>query len=282
MEFSYYPGCSLESNAKEYNLSALSVAKTLGMTFTEIDDWVCCGATSAHSTNHLLSYALPAANLALAQNSGRDIVVPCASCYSRLKKTDLVLRNDSDKKKELEDIVDFTYNGQVGVMSLLEAFATKVAPEELKNKLVKPLEGLKVACYYGCLTQRPAEICFEDHENPSSMDNLMKNIGAIPVNWSYKSECCGASLSLTATGTVKKMTGRILDMANEAGAQAVVTACPLCQMNLEVRRDESQSNLPVFYFTELLGLALGIPETKNWLAKHIVDPRPLLTSLSLL
>ncbi len=282
MEFSYYPGCSLESSAQEYNKSALSVAKALGMTFKEIDDWICCGATSAHSTNELLSYALPAANIALAQSSGLDVVIPCASCYSRLKKTDILLKKDSEKKKTIEDVANFTYSGQVGIMSLLETFATKISTKDLKDRLVKPLEGLKVACYYGCLTSRPAEISFEDPENPTSMDNLMNNIGAEALRWSYKTDCCGASLSLTATNTVNKMVGKILNMADEAGAQAVVTACPLCQMNLEVRRSDSKSNLPVFYFTELIGLALGLSDAEKWFSKHIVDPRPLLRSLSLI
>lgn len=282
MEFSYYPGCSLESSAKEYNESAVSVGKALGMTFKEIDDWICCGATSAHSTNNLLSYALPATNIALAQNNGLDIVVPCASCYSRLKKTDLLLKNDLEKKKKIEEAADFSYKGTIEVMSLLETFATKTDMKELKSKVVRPLEGLKVACYYGCLMVRPKEICFEDHENPSSMDNLMKAVGAEPINWSYKTECCGASFSLTATDTVKKMVNRLLAMAAEAGAQALVTACPLCQMNLEVRRGDSNNNLPVYFFTELIGVALGLPDCENWLSKHIVDPRPLLKSLSLI
>jgi heterodisulfide reductase subunit B len=282
LEFSYYPGCSLESSAKEYNQSAISVAKALGITFNEIEDWVCCGATSAHSTNHKLSYALPALNIALAQKDGNDIVVPCASCYSRLKKTDLLLKNNLEERKEIEDIAEFKYEGKLGIMSILELFAKKIPKEELKNRMKKNLSGLRLACYYGCLTVRPAEICFENPENPDSMDNIVKAIGADPVRWSYKTECCGASLSLTATSTVNKMVARIVDMAAEAGANAIVTACPLCQMNLEVRRSESSSNMPVFYFTELIALALGIPECKDWFAKHIVDPRELLKSLSLI
>ncbi|NTW04915.1 MAG: heterodisulfide reductase subunit B [Peptococcaceae bacterium] len=282
MEFSYYPGCSLESSAKEYNQSAMAVAKALGITLNEIEDWVCCGATSAHSTNHKLSYALPAINISLAQNAGNDIVVPCASCYSRLKKTDLLLRNNPEERKEIEDIADFNYEGKLEIVSVLELFAKKLPKEELKSKVKKNLSGLKLACYYGCLTVRPPEICFENPENPDSMDTVMKAIGAEPVRWSYKTECCGASLSLTATGTVNKMVARIVDMAAEAGANAIVTACPLCQMNLEVRRNESNSNMPVFYFTELIALALGIPECKDWFAKHIVDPRQLLKSLSLI
>lgn len=282
MDLSYYPGCSLESSAREYNLSAISVGKALGINLIELEDWVCCGATSAHSTNHLLAYALPARNIALAQEKGLDIAVPCAACYNRLKRTDHALRNDPCKQKEIEELVEFQFSGRVGVMSLLEAFSKMVGAGELSGRVKKPLEGLRLACYYGCLLVRPPEItCFDNAENPQSMDILMKNIGADPVKWSYKTDCCGASLSLTSSHLVKGMVTRILDMANEAGAQAIVTACPLCQTNLETRRESGKTDLPVFYFTELMGAALGLPDFKNWLTKHIVDPLPLLRSLSL-
>ena len=282
MEFSYYPGCSLEATAQEYNQSALAVAKALGWSFKEIDDWICCGATSAHSTNESLSYALPAANIAMAQDSGRDVVVPCASCYNRLKKTDHLLRNNPEKKKQMEDLAGFNFSGTIEVMSLLETFATRIKKADLKSQVTQPLEGLKVVCYYGCLLVRPTEVnTFDNPENPRSLDDLMTSIGAQPLKWSYKTDCCGASLSLTATGAVVDMVSRITDMALEAGAQAIVTSCPLCQMNLETRRKENNNTLPVFYFTELMGLALGLKESNHWFAKHIIDPMPLLRSLSL-
>ncbi|MHB8157406.1 MAG: CoB--CoM heterodisulfide reductase iron-sulfur subunit B family protein [Desulfocucumaceae bacterium] len=281
MDLSYYPGCSLESSAKEYDHSALSVSKALGLNLIEIKDWVCCGATSAHSTNQLLSVALPSRNIAIAQESGLDLAIPCAACYSRIKKADHILRNDQCKRKELEDIVDFKFSGKVNVMSLLETFSSKIGPKEISTQIKKPLTGLKLACYYGCLLVRPPEIaCFDNPENPQSMDSLMKAIGAEPVKWSYKTDCCGANLSLTSSQTVVKMVTRLLDMAEEAGAQAIVTACPLCQMNLESRRG-SRTTIPAFYFTELIGLAMGIDACGSWFAKHIVDPLPLLKSLSL-
>lgn len=282
MDLSYYPGCSLESSAKEYNQSALSVSKALGLNLIEIEDWICCGATSAHVTNHMLANALPAKNIALAQESGRDMVVPCASCYNRLKRADHSLRHEPDLKREIEEIVDFKYTGQVKVMSLLEAFATRVGPDQIAKQVTKPLEGLKLACYYGCLLVRPREITgFDNPENPQSLDTLMTSIGARPLMWSYKTECCGGNLSLTAGNAVRKMVSRLLEMAGEAGAQAIVTACPLCQMNLEIRRENNHNSIPSFYFTELIGLALGLTDSNSWFAKHIVDPFPLLRSLSL-
>lgn len=282
MELSYYPGCSLEASAKEYNLSVQAVCKALGIELKELEDWVCCGATSAHSTNHLLSIALPAQNLALSQEAGLDLAVPCAACFNRMKRTDHALRYDEEKRKELEEIVDFKYTGDVKVMSMLEAVVSGLGIDAVKKKVTQPLTGLKLACYYGCLLVRPPEItCFDKPENPMSMDNLMKGLGASPVKWSYKTDCCGANLGLTASAVVEKMVTRILDAAEEAGAQAIVTACPLCQTNLEIRRQNRTSGLPAFYFTELIGVALGLPDSKNWFVKHFVDPTPLLRSLSL-
>lgn len=282
MELSYYPGCSLESSAREYHLSAVSVGKALGINLVEVEDWICCGATSAHSTSQLLAQALPAKNIALAQEAGRNLAVPCAACYSRLKKADHILRNDPEKRRDLESIANFSYTGQVGVMSLLEAFTTLVGPEEISRKVVRPLDNLKLVCFYGCLLMRPPEItCFDHPERPRSLENLMKSIGASPLMWSYKTDCCGGNLSLTATHAVKKMVGVLLAMAEEAGAQAIVTACPLCQTNLEIRRENNKKSLPAFYFTELIGLALGLKSSSEWFAMHIVDPLPLLRSLSL-
>jgi len=282
VELSYYPGCSLEASAIEYNLSAIAVCEALGIELKELKDWVCCGATSAHSTNPLLAQVLPSQNLALAQEAGLDLAIPCAACYNRLKRADHALRYNETKRKQTEEIIEFKYTGQVRVMSLLEAIVKGLGIDKVAKKVSSPLNGLKVACYYGCLLLRPAEItCFENPENPVFFDQLMKSLGSEPVKWSYKTECCGASLGLTATETVKGMVTPILDMAAEAGAQAIVTACPLCQANLEMRRRNRGEGMPVFYFTELIGMALGLPDSKNWLVKHLIDPLPLLRSMSI-
>ncbi len=282
MELSYYPGCSLEATAKEFNMSAKSVSKALGIELKELDDWVCCGATSAHSTNQKLAITLPAQNLAQAQKAGLDIAIPCAACYNRIKKTDHVLRTDDEKRQIIENIIDFKYTGEIKVMSMLEAIVGALGIEAVAAKVTKPLTGLKLACYYGCLLVRPPAItCFDKPENPMTMDHLMKSLGAEPVQWSYKTDCCGASLALTATSKVEKWVTRIVDAAEEAGAQALVTACPLCQSNLEMRRKNRGSGIPAFYFTELIGIALGLPDADKWIAKHLIDPAPLLRALSL-
>ncbi|KAF1085388.1 succinate dehydrogenase/fumarate reductase iron-sulfur subunit [Sporotomaculum syntrophicum] len=280
MRLSYYPGCSLKATAKEYDMSARDACKGLGIELVELDDWVCCGATCAHSTNHMLSIALPSQNVALAQRAGMDLAIPCAACYSRVKKADYVLRNDDVMRQKVEDIVDFKYNASVNVHSLVEVVG-QLGEKAIAEKVQKPLKGLKVVCYYGCLMVRPPQVtCFDNTEHPMFLDNIVKALGAEPIQWSYKTECCGASLSLTSKDVVHGMVGRIIDAAKEVEAMAIVTACPLCQSNLEMRQAKG-TDLPAFYFTELIGLALGLPATKKWSNLHLVNPNPLLQSLSL-
>lgn len=282
MKLSYFPGCSLGSTAKEYDMSARAICQALGIDLVELKDWVCCGATSAHSTNHLLSIALPSRNLALAQEAGVDLAVPCSACYSRVKKADYAMRNNDDMRNEVEKIVDFKYNGKVNVYSLIEALVSTVGVDTIAKSVKKPLKGLKVVCFYGCLLVRPHEVtCFDNKENPVSLDNVMKALGAEVMPWSYKTDCCGANLGLTSSSVVQGMVGRLLDAAKEAGAMAIVTACPLCQSNLEMRRKEYSTELPAFYFTELIGMAMDLPDYNKWFNLHLIDPKPLLQSLSL-
>ncbi|OAT80278.1 CoB--CoM heterodisulfide reductase iron-sulfur subunit B family protein [Desulfotomaculum copahuensis] len=281
MKFTYYPGCSLESSAKEYNLSAQSVCRGLGIELLELEDWSCCGATSAHNTNRLLAELLPARNLFIAQRMGYDIAVPCSACYSRLKKTDYVLRNNEEKRREIEQALGFKFDGSVQVYHLLEALTVKFGTANIAAQVKKPLAGLKAACYYGCLIVRPPEVTgFARPENPMIMDGLVNALGAEARPWSYKTDCCSSNQGLVNAGIARRVVDRILGMAAEAGADAVVTACPLCQTALEMRRSPDIT-IPVFYFTELIGIALDLPARKDWFVKHLVDPGPLLQNLSL-
>lgn len=281
MKLAYYPGCSLEATAVEYDLSSRAVCPAVGLELVDLPDWSCCGATSAHSTNHLLSLALPARNLKMAQDAGLDIVAPCSACYNRLKFTDYTLRNDPVERGRIEEVAGFTFTGESAVLSLLEAVSTKAGLPKIRSAVTKPLTGLKVACYYGCLLVRPLGVCdFDEPENPMSLDKLVTALGAESVDWSYKTDCCGASLSLSRAGTVVDLVGNLLNRATEAGAEAVVTSCPLCQSNLEMRRGVS-GGPPVFFFTELMGLAFGLPGSQDWLQKHLIDPVPLLHRLAL-
>lgn len=279
MKLSYFPGCSLHGTAKEYGLSTSAVCQRLGLELIEIPDWNCCGASSGHSTNYLLAQALAARNLILAEKQGLDLVVSCAACFSRFKKTDIALKENAELNKKMEEIMGVPYKGGFEIRHLLDVICNTVGWDTIRKKVSNPLKDLRLVPYYGCVIVRPHEVTqFDDEEQPQAMDNLIEAIGAESLPWSDKTECCGASLSLTRVDIVKKLARDIIEMAKEAGAQAVVTACPLCQANLDMRYGED--GLPIFYFTELLGLALGI-DGKSWLDRHITDPLPLLTSFNL-
>ncbi|MDP3017924.1 MAG: CoB--CoM heterodisulfide reductase iron-sulfur subunit B family protein [Deltaproteobacteria bacterium] len=280
MKFSYFPGCTDHSTSYEYGRSTHEVFKTLGVDLVEIEDWNCCGAAATHSINHLLSLCLPARNISKAQAAqAGPLVVPCAGCFNMLKRAEHALQNDETKRKEIEGIVEFTYDPSLEILALIDVILNRVGLEKIHEKVKKPLKGLKPACYYGCaLVRHPKVTRLDDPENPQYMDRLMKAIGAEPVEWSYKVDCCGADLALTYGKVVQKMVGKIVAMAKEAGAQCIVTSCGLCQANLEMRQDVG---LPIFYFTELMGVAFDSEKKNTWWKKHMISPKGLLESLGL-
>lgn len=280
MKFSYFPGCTDHSTSYEYGQSTHEVFKTLGVDLVEIEDWNCCGAAATHSINHLLSLCLPARNISKAQAAqAGPLVIPCAGCFNMLKRTEYALKNDEAKRKEIEDIVQFTYDPGQEILALIDVILNRVGLDKIREKVKKPLTGLKPACYYGCaLVRHPKVTGLDDPENPQYMDRIMEAIGAEPVEWSYKIDCCGADLALTYGNVVQKMVGKIVSMAKEAGAQCIVTSCGLCQANLEMRQDVG---LPIFYFTELMGVAFDSEKKNTWWKKHMINPKGLLESLGL-
>ncbi len=282
MEYSYYPGCSLHSTGKEYGLSVEVVSRALGLKLHELFDWSCCGATSAHSTSFDLSVALPARNLIFAEKRGLDVMIPCAACYNRFKMAQHHLANAPGLRGKVSETLGYEYRGTAVIRSPIDIFHQDVGLETLEEKVRKRLAGLKPVSYYGCLWLRPAEICdFENPENPVKLDEIMTSLGAESRKWAFKTDCCGGSLTISKTGQVEKMVGRLMRMAVEAGANCVVTACPLCLANLDMRAP-AENRLPVFYFTELMALALGLEGPEKWFKLHGTDPRPLLRSLDLL
>ena len=265
----------------EYDLSIKAVLKALGVELVEIDDWNCCGAAAVHSMNKLLSLCLPARNIAMAQKRDLELVVPCAGCFNMLKRTERVLKTDPEMRREVESTVGFTYREDLKIRALVDMVVNGIGFGRIEEKVQKPLTGMKVACYYGCaLVRHPKVTQLDDPENPQYLDRLMAALGATPVDWSFKTDCCGADLALTHGDVVVKLVNRIVGMAKEAGAECLVCSCGLCQINLEMRQDADALGLPVFYFTELMGVALGL-EGGRWWAKHIVDPSALLSSLNL-
>jgi len=264
--YAFYPGCSLEATAWDFAKSTKALFGALGVEIAEIDDWVCCGSTPAHSTSESLAVALPVMNLQKAQALGLPILTACASCYARLRVANYKVRNDPKERERAERVTGKPYDGSVDVHHILEALAHHLDPDTLRAKIARPLDGLKVACYYGCLLNRPPEMVnFEEHpEHPRSMDALIEIAGGEPVDWPYRTECCGASLAITNTDVVNRLGHRILAMAREAGAECIAVACPLCQMNLDLRQADSAKAhgalppTPVPYITQLLGIALGL------------------------
>ncbi len=280
--YSYYPGCSLHSTAREFNDSVQAVFRALDVKLYELEDWNCCSAASATAINRDLSLALPGRNLAIAQASARDVVIPCTGCYNRHKTAEAELRRGSAKGKMIEETVGFSYRPDFAVRPLLDVIACQIGLEAIRSHVRQPLRGLKVVGYYGCLLLRPAEITrFESPENPTLLNRLLEMLGAEVYPWSYASDCCGGDQTLVRPEIAQRLVGRLVEHAREAGAQAMVTVCPLCQMSLEMRQPGSGPRLPLFYFTELIGLAFGLPEAPAWWRKHLVSPVGLLKGLQL-
>ncbi len=284
MNYSYFPGCCHHTSAREYDLSTRVVCKNLGINLTDVPDWSCCGSTAAHSTSQLLALALSARNLALAEETGLDVTAACAACYQRLALAHHELSGDNDLRKKVNKITGRKYRSKIKVKSILDV-VHESAGEHLKTMVVKPLNGLKIACYYGCLMVRPAEIAADDPENPRKMDVLMEKLGAQVVDWGYKTECCGASLAVSNEDIVIQLVEKIIRNAVLAGANSIVTACPLCHFNLDVRQFKINRNmgtsyrLPVFYFTQLMGVALGLNFADIGVHSHFVNTTKLLRSI---
>jgi len=286
VKYAYFPGCSLESTAWDFDRSTRAVCRALGIELEEIPDWVCCGSTPAHASNASLAVALPVLNLQKAQAAGLPVMAACASCYARLRTANHKVRNEASERHSAERITGKPYDGGVEVHHVLDVLVNHFGLEKIRAAVgqvadlpattenskrragwqpAPRLAGLRVACYYGCLLTRPPEIvAFDNPEQPTSMDDLVAAAGAEPVAWPYKTECCGASLSMTHADVVGRLGHRLLSMARQAGAECLVVACPLCQVNLDLRQaDAAKAHgaipaTPVLYVTQLLGLALGL------------------------
>lgn len=282
MKVGFYPGCSLLGTAKEYLSSTKDICAELGIELVELPDWTCCGASSAHALSYQQSVLLPARNLAIAEDMGLPVVTPCSACYSRLKIAQKEIRENEDMKNKVSDILKKSPQN-VEVYHLLEyIMGNEDVKEKIKSSIDNGLGGLKIASYYGCLITRPQEATGADEvEVPFIMDELVDILGGEPVDWAMKTECCGASLSLSKSGIVKSLVSKIIDYAQRSGAQAILTACPLCQLNLEMRRSRKQI-IPVYYFTELIGIAQENKNVKEWLGDHLVDARTILHKNALL
>jgi heterodisulfide reductase subunit B len=282
----YYPGCSLHSTAAEYDHTVRAAADVLELKLVEPPGWLCCGSSPAHSTDHTLATVLPMRTLATVEQMGLDTVTaPCSACFARMKAAAHTVANDGEMAKEVEEQIGYAYQGTVSVQHLLDTLVDRAGLEKIEASVEKPLAGLKVACYYGCLVTRPPKITQAEHpEYPMKMDYLMRALGAEPVDWSFKTDCCGGALSLTQTPLALEMTRKILQNARDCGADVVATVCPLCHVNLDARQNQIglEFKIPTLYATQLMTLAFGLGGQTSALHKNLVDPRPLLQEKGLL
>jgi len=279
----YYPGCSGSGTSVEYDKSTRAVCKKLGIELNEIDDWSCCGSTPAHTVDHTLSAALSARNLVLAAKQGQEeVVTPCPSCLANLRTASRKIEDENYRPK-VEALLDEPCDEAASVASTLQLIVERVGMDAIKKAVVKPLKDLNVACYYGCIMNRPPELMqFDDPENPMAMDDIMEACGATVLPFPLKVECCGAAAGMPKKNIVAELSGRLLDVAESLNTEIIVTACPLCQMNLDLRQGQvnrangTRYDIPVVYFTQLLGLALGLSAEEVGLSKLVVDPTPRL------
>jgi heterodisulfide reductase subunit B len=288
MQVGYYPGCSLESSAKEFDLSIRAIFKELDVSLKEIPDWSCCGASPAHYLNEELAVALPYRNLVNAEEASLEQVVsPCPACYSHLKHVHELVGKDPSLAKRLQTLAGKGYKGKVRSKHFLDFIKEDVGLERLKSSLKTSLKGLKVASYYGCLTRLPG-VDIDDRENPVLMDELVSAIGGESLDWSHKTECCGASLSVTRTEIALRLTRAVLEAAHEKGAECIAVVCPLCQSNLDTRQGDinkvfgTNYNLPALYISQLIGLTQKIGWEQLGLNRLIIDPKSLLLNKGIL
>ncbi len=285
MQIAYYPGCSLHASSELYDVQCRKVLKQLGIELKEIEDWNCCGATSAGKTDDFLAIALPARNLGIADASGlSEMLIPCSSCYNRTLVSQRILSEDSELKNRINSELSKKVEGKIRISSILDILVSKVNSGEIAEKLIRRLEGLKPACYYGCLLTRfPCDVKISDNiENPQGMETVCKALGAEPLDWSYKTDCCGASAAVNDTDTSLFLMSQIIKDALARGANCLVTTCPMCQMNMDMYQNEVcerygiQRKLPVFFITELLGIAMGFTPQEMQIDKHFIDALGLL------
>ncbi len=282
-QIGYYPGCSLHSMASEYDHSIRAVSTALDLELVEAEGWVCCGSSPAHRVDPELAVELPLKNLAVIEQMGfNEVTLPCAMCFNRFRaavhEVESGHASHSTRNAPLPN---------VAVRSFLDVLVNRVGLPKIAGTVKKPLKGLKVACYYGCLLTRPPKVTQDKHpEYPREMDQVMEALGATAIEWGSKTACCGASLSLTQTDIVLDLSAKILADARASGADAVAVACPLCHMNLDGRQDQmeraNESTMPVLYLSQLMAIAMGLGEKAAALSKNMIDPKPLLKEKGLL
>ena len=284
-KYAYFPGCSLEKIALSYHTSSIESTKKLEVELKELEDWNCCGATTYFHVDQLLANALVARNLAMAEKEGMDLVAPCSACYKNAYFTNKYMKEDADLAEHINYALEednLHFKGNIEVYHLLEIFVDKIGIVEIASKITNPLDGLKVAAYYGCQVVRPKKNG-NNVENPQFFEELISATGAEPVNFADRLRCCGGSLIMTSRHAALDMVRVIVQNAIDNQAEVIATACPLCQINLECYQSQvneefgTNYKLPVLYFTQLLGLALGVNRKQLGFGKELISAMPFLS-----
>ena len=286
-KYAYYPGCSLEKMASSYHKSALETTRIFDIDLQELDDWNCCGATTYFHVDQLLAYTLVSRNLALAEKVGLDLVAPCSACYKNAYFTNQLLQEDKDLAEHINFALeedDLQFNAQIEVFHLIEVFAQEIGPEAIREKVTNPLKGLSIAPYYGCQIVRPRKTS-EGVEDPQYFEEMITAMGGEPTHFPERLRCCGGSLIMTSREAALDMVRILLASAENNGAHVIATACPMCQVNLECYQNAvneeygTNFHLPILYFTQLLGIALGISPKKLGFGVELVSAKPIFKQL---
>jgi heterodisulfide reductase subunit B2 len=284
MRFAYYPGCSLDATAKPYDESVRAVAEALGMELVEVEDWNCCGATAYMSVNEVLAFCLSARNLSQASKSGDTLLTPCSACFTNLRKTEHYLVEFPEMKRKVDSALaeaGMRYDGGVVTKHLLQAVVEDIGLERIRTLVRRPLAGLRVAPYYGCQIARPYGI-EDDPDDPVMLDRLLETLSAVPTYYPMKTMCCGGSLMGTREEVALRLCRNLLLCAEQDHADCIAVTCPLCQINLDayqtaINREYGKDfQLPILYFTQLLGMALGLPSERLGLKGCIVPAADIM------
>lgn len=277
IDFSYFPGCSLATTSAESNQSMIKSARILGLNLIELEDWNCCGSSSASTLCKNLALAMAARNLSLTP-AGRPLVAMCPRCLHYLRSAQQCLREEVETRRNLEKEFGRPINLEVEIIHFMEVLV-RYGLDRLRQKARRSLKGLKFVPYYGCTLARPPRLARQQYFQ-GEMENILTALGAEPVVTALSYRCCGSFLSATDPEVVTPLVNEIIDSAVASKANSLVTACAMCQLNLEIRCT-AKIRLPIFHFSEILALALGAEDYETWFIRHLVDPRPVLQELAL-
>ncbi|MCK5849236.1 MAG: CoB--CoM heterodisulfide reductase iron-sulfur subunit B family protein [Caldisericia bacterium] len=289
MNYGYYPGCSAKSTSPEFDASTLALIDFLDLGIKELKDWVCCGASSMHAVDKIIHTSLSAMTLDAANSEKKDIMVQCPACLAHVLEAKEVLNENGELAADVKEAVGKEIEAKMKISHFSSILHDEYGLDRIKEKVTKSLNALKVASYYGCLIVRPQELMkYDDPENPMKMDDLVEACGASPVEWPFKTKCCGAGTAISDTPITLDLTYEILRMAKQNGAECITVLCPLCHNNLDLRQKKIEErygekfDLPIIYYTQLIGLAFGLDPKVLQLDRLFVDPFPLLKSKGIL